>query len=131
MKKKLRRAKGSKIWLIVGLISAVVAVVYEMLSHGVMAAGMILMPAWPLGRAATLFLFDKLRLYHRAGGWPRMLWQCAAATGQMGCFISGVKKIYGVRNAYGPVFFLLFAALAATAVVLWAMDSEKPVRVRV
>ena len=29
MKKKLRRAKGSKIWLIVGLISAVVAVVYE------------------------------------------------------------------------------------------------------
>ena len=60
-----------------------------------------------------------------------MLWQCAAATGQMGCFISGVKKIYGVRNAYGPVFFMLFAALAATAVVLWAMDSEKPVRVRV
>ena len=45
MKKKVRRAKGPGIWLIVGLASAVVAVVYEMLSHGVMAAGMILMPA--------------------------------------------------------------------------------------
>ena len=127
MKKKVRRAKGPGIWLIVGLASAVVAVVYEMLSHGVMAAGMILMPAWPLGCAAALFASDRLRLYHRAGGWPRMLGQCAAATGQLGCFISGVKKIYGVRNAYGSVFFLLFAALAATAIVLWAMDSEKPV----
>lgn len=123
MKKKHRRAKAPMVWLIIGLISIVIAVVYEMLSHGIMAAGMILMPVWPLCGAATLWFFDRRRLYHRAGGWPRMLWQCAVVTGQVGCFISGVKKIYGVHNAYGFIFFLLFAVLAATAVVLWATNA--------
>ena len=125
MKKKHRRAKAPLVWLIVGLISTVIAVVYEMMSHGVMAAGMILMPVWPLGGAATLWLFDKRRLYHRSGGWPRMLWQCAIATGQAGCFISGIKKIYGVQNDYGFAFFLLFAVLAITTAVLWMTGTEE------
>lgn len=128
MKKKKSRAKAAKVWLIVGLISAVAAAVYEMLSHGVMSWTMILMPVWPLGGAATLFLFDKLKLYHRAKGWPRMLWQCAVATGQLGFLIAGVKEIYGVHNGYAFTFFLLFDVLAITAAVLWITDSEKPVR---
>ena len=108
-----------------GLLSglcAVFALIYELLSHGVMSWCMALLPLWPLlGGVFPFLLLARLRI--PTAQLTRCLWHAGLLTLTVGSLMTGVFEIYGSMSSLVRVYWIAGAALTAAGLAdfLWGI----------
>lgn len=101
-------------------LSAVFALVYELLSHGVLSWYMALLPLWPLlGGAIPFLVLARLRI--STAQLTRCLWHAGLLTLTAGSLMTGVFEIYGSMSSLVRVYWIAGAALTAAGLAdfLW------------
>ncbi len=113
--------RAAVLWAAVSVLTALFAVGYECLSHGVVSpfmVGAFLIPL-VLGSGVSALL---LALHARAAGdWCAAFWELAVGVLTVGSLLQGTLAIYGTANPLMAAYPLAGAALLVLAVISYGM----------
>lgn len=113
-------------YLLAAAAALIFGLIYELFSHQVYSAAMLLAFLVPaLGGALPLTLLRRAPRHARPGVLIRCLWASGIASLTVGCLFRGILEIYGSTNRLEALYWWSGALLCLAALGIWIIAKRQ------